>query len=638
MLSIGGRFTLLKAVLGSTTNYYMPIFKAPDKVLYLLEELRGRFFWGAEVGKRKLHWIAWNRALAIKDDGELIVDDIHGGVAGNFRFVNHFGGISSWVNLVRGMEKLKNKGVNLDQNCSIKVGNGQRTKFWADVWLGDKVFKESYPRLFALNHDPNAKVVDRCDVARELLAILRREWNKVNKLPNLSLCSNIEDLIMEKADPCWTKEEFDHEITENEYAIEGASIDRITTHLLQQLQNPSPSRGPRVQRRYIDRGRADAEQRLFRDYFAENPTYPEYKFRRRFRMRKSLFLKIVGDMEASHDYFKQRRNASGMLGFHPIQRCTAVLRMLAYGTHPDALDESIRMSARVARESLDIFCDFVLIMYKPRYGREPTRNDIRQLYAHHAQVHGFPGMLGSLDCMHWRWNGCPSAWHGQYTKGQYGYPTVVLQAAASQDMCSDFYTKIHNGTAPDSSFTLRGTQYRFGYYLVDGIYPERSIFVKTLAYPDDPQRQKYKRAQERARKDIERAFGVLKKRSDRIPILRYRSRSYDPIHDPTDLRSYCDPARFLEVMFTCMILHNMILEDEGHAICQYDENEIIPPPQPLPVASPEYLQRVQIVRSREIHGDLRRHLVDHLWTVDHLDLNMDPVDEYEDAYSDEDNV
>ena len=422
----------------------------------------------------------------------------------------------------------------------------------------------------------------------------------------------------------------------------GASIDRITAHLLEELQNPSPSREPRLQRRYIHRGRREAEQRLFRDYFAENPTYPEYKFRRRFRMRKSLFMKIVRDMEASHDYFKQRRSASGMLGFHPIQRCTAVLRMLAYGTHPDALDETTRMSARVARESLDLFCDLVLIMYKPRYGREPTRNDIRQLYAHHAQVHGFPGMLGSLDCMHWRWNGCPSAWHGQYTKGQYGYPTVVLQAAASQDMwfwhsyfgapgshndlnilnSSDFYTKLHNGTAPDSSFTLRGTQYRFGYYLVDGIYPERSIFVKTLAYPDDAQRQKYKRAQERARKDIERAFGVLKKR---FAILAKPS-------------LFTKKSTMMKVMFTCMILHNMILEDERHAICQYDENEIIPPPQPLPVASPEYLQRVQIVRSREIHGDLRRHLVDHLWTVDHLDLNMDPVDEYDGAYSDEDNI
>ena len=58
----------------------------------------------------------------------------------------------------------------------------------------------------------------------------------------------------------------------------GESIDRITAHLLEELQNPSPSRGPRLQRRYIDRGTAETEQRLFRDYFAKNPTYPEYKF------------------------------------------------------------------------------------------------------------------------------------------------------------------------------------------------------------------------------------------------------------------------------------------------------------------------------------------------------------------------
>ncbi|KAL4585175.1 hypothetical protein LXL04_009790 [Taraxacum kok-saghyz] len=150
------------------------------------------------------------------------------------------------------------------------------------------------------------------------------------------------------------------------------------------------------------------------------------------------------------------------------------------------------------------------------------------------------------------------------------------------------------------------------YFAENLTYPEYK-FVKTLAYPDDAQRKKYKRAQEIAPKDIERSFGVLKKR---FAILAKSS-------------LFTKKSTMMKVMFTCMILHNMILEDEGHAICQYDENEIILPPQPLPVASPEYLQRVHIVRSREIHGDLRRHLVDHLWTVDHLDLNMDPVDEYD---------
>jgi hypothetical protein len=45
---------------------------------------------------------------------------------------------------------------------------------------------------------------------------------------------------------------------------------------------------------------------------------------------------------------------------------------------------------------------------------------------------GFPGMLGSIDCMHWRWEKCPLAWRGQFTRGDYGVPTIVLEAVASQ--------------------------------------------------------------------------------------------------------------------------------------------------------------------------------------------------------------
>ncbi|GKB01694.1 hypothetical protein Tco_0829738 [Tanacetum coccineum] len=44
LLSIGGRLTLIKAVLGSLGIYYLSIFKAPETILNSLESLRSRFF------------------------------------------------------------------------------------------------------------------------------------------------------------------------------------------------------------------------------------------------------------------------------------------------------------------------------------------------------------------------------------------------------------------------------------------------------------------------------------------------------------------------------------------------------------------------------------------------------------------
>ena len=71
LLSIGGRLTLIKAVLGSLAIYYMSIYKVPVAVLNVLEALRARFFWGLEVGEKKIHWIAWKNILVSHERGGL---------------------------------------------------------------------------------------------------------------------------------------------------------------------------------------------------------------------------------------------------------------------------------------------------------------------------------------------------------------------------------------------------------------------------------------------------------------------------------------------------------------------------------------------------------------------------------------
>ena len=77
-------------------------------------------------------------------------------------------------------------------------------------------------------------------------------------------------------------------------------------------------------------------------------------------------------------------------------------------------------------------------------------------------------------------------------------------------MQSPLFTTERNGTAPKCPFVVNDHMYQRGYYLTDGIYPAWATFVKAFKYPTDLKEKKFKKVQESARKDVERAFGVLK--------------------------------------------------------------------------------------------------------------------------------
>ena len=152
-------------------------------------------------------------------------------------------------------------------------------------------------------------------------------------------------------------------------------------------------------------------------------------------------------------------------------------------------------------------------------------------------------MLGSVDCMHWRWKNCPTAWRGQYT-GHAGGPTLILEAIASYDLwiCHAFFglpgslndinvlhrshlfSRLEEGNAPAVNYTVNGTNYNMGYYLADGIYPEWATLVKTIPRPQGRKNKLFAKAQESYRKDVERAFGVLQAR---FAIVRGPARQWD---------------------------------------------------------------------------------------------------------------
>ena len=63
------------------------------------------------------------------------------------------------------------------------------------------------------------------------------------------------------------------------------------------------STSKRKRRRYIKRDRLAGHKRLYLDYFADTPVYPPNLFWRRFRMSRSLFLRIQSTVETYEPYF-----------------------------------------------------------------------------------------------------------------------------------------------------------------------------------------------------------------------------------------------------------------------------------------------------------------------------------------------
>ncbi|GKD58632.1 RNA-directed DNA polymerase, eukaryota, reverse transcriptase zinc-binding domain protein [Tanacetum coccineum] len=186
-LSIGGRFTLLKSVLGSTPIFHMSIYKVPSSVLHLLESIRSHFFHGHDPRSKKASWVNWNKVLTAKERGGLgvsslyalnrglmckwvwrffahksllwsrVIKAIHGPEGGLITDVRR-GFRSTWTSIVQEVKKLQNQGVNIFDYIRIKIGNGDNTSFWKDKWHNEGVLKDVFPRLYALERHQNVTI------------------------------------------------------------------------------------------------------------------------------------------------------------------------------------------------------------------------------------------------------------------------------------------------------------------------------------------------------------------------------------------------------------------------------------------------------------------------------------------------
>jgi len=98
------------------------------------------------------------------------------------------------------------------------------------------------------------------------------------------------------------------------------------------------------------------------------------------------------------------------------------MRMLAYSMTADAVDEYIKIGGATTLDAVDEyikiggattleclrrFCkgiirlyeQVIIRLYEQVYLRAPTQDDLQRIL-HVSEMRGFPGMIGSIDCMH----------------------------------------------------------------------------------------------------------------------------------------------------------------------------------------------------------------------------------------------
>ncbi|XP_071728866.1 uncharacterized protein [Rutidosis leptorrhynchoides] len=224
---------------------------------------------------------------------------------------------------------------------------------------------------------------------------------------------------------------------------------------------------------------------------------------------------------------------------------------------------------------------------------------MERLYEVHEEKHDFPGILGSIDCMHWVWEKCSVAWKGQFKRGDHSHPTIMLEVVASYDNwiwnaysgvvgsnndinvlnTSSLFESMLNDNFTDIPYVINGVEYKRGYYLADEIYPQWASFVKAYSSAADPKSKYFSRKQSKARKDVERTF----------------------------------------------------VEDNGFNIS--DNNWVYEPVQNMQTTwydrCEEYKARTKELHDREVHERLRGDLVEHVWAIRAQEKEEEEEDEGE---------
>lgn len=298
------------------------------------------------------------------------------------------------------------------------------------------------------------------------------------------------------------------------------------------------------------------------------------QFRRRFRVPYPVFLEIV-KMTRDSEWFSEGLDAVGIKAAPLELKVLAVLRVLGRGYCFDGVEELCFISAEVLRIFFHKFCDLFSQKYFSVYCAPPkTEEEIASVTGIYDRL-GLPGCIGSVDCVHIRWERCPAGVRSIH-KGKEGYPTLSYEVTVDHTKRIMAATYGHPGTRNDKTIvkfdgfvsainelqlyqdvefnvvTSGGVEVaQRGLYLIsDGGYHKWRCLQCPMKHTSKHKEAMWSKWVESVRKDVECVFGILKGRFRclKLPIFFQSKELID------------------SMFFTCCILHNILLNVDGYDV------------------------------------------------------------------------
>jgi len=158
--------------------------------------------------------------------------------------------------------------------------------------------------------------------------------------------------------------------------------------------------------------------------------------------------------------------------------------MLGYGIFVDCVDEYLKIGESTSLQCLKSFAEGVIAVFGGEYLRTPTQVNVDRLLVVGNEL-DFLDMLGIIDCMHWEWKNCSTAWKVVFAKRFYKVPTIILEAVAPYNLWiwnaffgmsgsinninvlgrSPVLDELYQDRAPKREYVVNGHEYKIGYFL-----------------------------------------------------------------------------------------------------------------------------------------------------------------------------